>query len=493
MRLMFSGPVPTEGLVTVKVGKSPARTIPSPPRIAAPRQGPQSALRITASADALRAAGQFAEAIAQFDKAIAIDPDSVAAWYGRAMAHDASGALADAETDYRRVTALAPRAAAGFSGLASMLARDGRLEEARAQAERAVLLGPREIATSIALARCDLLAGDPASAAARLRAVRTDIPGPETITALTLLGDALDRIDNPREAFGAYMAAKRHFTQLYASPRPTALSVVDAMVDAVKSLDRARTGRWQGKAGPATGHVFLLGFPRSGTTLVEQVLGTIDGVVTLEEEPTLGLAADHFFSADGVAELDALSAAQLDALRADYWQRVAAAGADVEGKTFVDMDPFKAPFLPLIARLFPDARIVLMRRDPRDVVLSCLRQPFAYSPATYELASPERAARYFDAVMRLTTACQDRFALDLHELRYEDLVADFDGVTASLCDFLGLAWSDRMRDFASRARAARIKTVSAAQVRKPLYNGAGQWRRYAEQLRPALPLLERWL
>ena len=133
----------------------------------------------------------------------------------------------------------------------------------------------------------------------------------------------------------------------------SARDAVEAVTPAVAQLDRQRTARWQGEAGPAARHIFLLGFPRSGTTLVEQVLGTIDGVATIEEEPTLALAAARYFSPAGIAALDALSETELAALRADYWRRVDATGVDVAGNAFVDMDPFKAPLLPLIARLFP--------------------------------------------------------------------------------------------------------------------------------------------
>lgn len=268
---------------------------------------------------------------------------------------------------------------------------------------------------------------------------------------------------------------------------------VEALIPAVARLDRERTARWRGAPGPASRHIFLLGFPRSGTTLIEQILGTIAGVVTLEEESTLALAAARLFSPQGIARLDELGESELAELRADYWQRVAAAGVDAAGKSFVDMDPFKAPSLPLIARLFPQAKIVLVRRDPRDVVWSCFRQTFAYSPVALELTTLERTTRYYDAVMTLTAACRDAFALDVHEVRYEMLVRDFDATTQALCGFLDLPWSEGLRDFSSRARATPVKTASAEQVRRSLYDGSGQWRRYADKLAPVMPILERWI
>ena len=156
------------------------------------------------------------------------------------------------------------------------------------------------------------------------------------------------------------------------------------------------------------------------------------------------------------------------------------------------MDPLGTLRLPAIARLFPGARIVVMRRDPRDVVWSCFRTSFAPSPAFHAFAQLQRAARHYDATMRLLEHCLAHLPLSFHIVRYEALVADFDGETRALCDFLGLDWSPELRRFDRTAHARGVGTASVAQVRRGLYSGAGQWRPYAAQLAPVLPLLEPW-
>lgn len=158
-------------------------------------------------------AGRLRDAVAAFDRAIAIDPRAVAAWFGRAMAHEANGALAEAERDYRRVTALAPRTAHGFAGLASVLALAGRLDEARRRAEEAAALGPDEATTLIAQARCDRLAGDHVAAVRRLERLtaRPGLAPQEAILAFGLLGDALDRLNQCDRAFDAYARANQRF------------------------------------------------------------------------------------------------------------------------------------------------------------------------------------------------------------------------------------------------------------------------------------------
>jgi hypothetical protein len=180
-------------------------------------------------------------------------------------------------------------------------------------------------------------------------------------------------------------------------------------------------------------------------------------------------------------------------LRRAYWEHVAAAGIDANGKLFLDKDPLKGLALPLIARLFPAAKVIVMRRDPRDVVWSCFRSNFAPTPAAAEFTDLERAARHYDAVMRTQERFLALLPLARHELHYEALVADFDGETRALTGFLGADWSEEMRDFAATARRRGVSTMSAAQVGKPLYDGSRQWQRYEEQLRPILPILAPWV
>ena len=132
----------------------------------------------------------------------------------------------------------------------------------------------------------------------------------------------------------------------------------------------------RGGDGPAGRHVFLLGFPRSGATLLEQALAGHGDVTALAEtECLIDAARDWLADAGDIARFCAAPDEALDPYRAAYWRRVAAAGVDPAGRVFVDKHGFNIFKLPLIARLFPEARIIVMRRDPRDTVLSLLRQP----------------------------------------------------------------------------------------------------------------------
>ena len=165
----------------------------------------------------------------------------------------------------------------------------------------------------------------------------------------------------------------------------------------------------------------------------------------------------------------------------------------LNGKLLVDMDPLKGIKLPLIARLFPEARIIFMLRDPREVVWSCFKTSFAPTAAAREFTTLEDTARHYDAIMRLTEASLGRFPLAVHRLRYDRLVNDFDGETKALCTFLDLKWTPAMRAFASVAERRGVATASVSQVRKGLYDGTGQWRKYAEHMKDVMPILLPWV
>jgi hypothetical protein len=150
--------------------------------------------------------------------------------------------------------------------------------------------------------------------------------------------------------------------------------------------------------------------------------------------------------------------------------------------------------LPLVAKVFPNAKILFAVRDPRDVVFSCFRRSFNMNAAMYEFNSLEGAARLYDAVMTAGRAYLEKLPLEHFQIRYEDLVSDFDTTAKGACRFMGVPWNSAMRDFAKAAEARRIATPSSAQVARGLYGeGVGQWRSYAFALEAVMPILRPWI
>lgn len=454
---------------------------------------PGDASIIGAIGAALRKQGKLKDALLRLDEAIRLDPTAAAPWLERGMALETGGSLEAALASYHRAAELDPGSASAFGGVASIASRRGDLDMAIRFGERALALDPLDPPGAAGMARTKIEQKEPAQALAVLEAVlATDLGDENRSNLASLQGDALDRLGRNADAFAAYCDANTSSARRFARFEGNAESNQDFVKRLGTEFYAIDSSAWTGSATDAPSPAFLIGFPRSGTTLVENMLASIPGVEALEERPTLS-AGDEFLQPGGLARLAAADGARLDELRKAYWDYVAAAGISAGFRLFLDKDPLKGLYLPLIARLFPAARIIVMRRDPRDVVWSCFRANFAPTPAAAEFTDLARTARHYDAVMRTQEAFLAGLPIARHELRYEALVADFDTETHKLCDFLEIGWSNEIGDFARTARRRGVSTLSASQVGKPLYDGSRQWRRYEAQLRPVLPILQPWV
>jgi hypothetical protein len=318
-----------------------------------------------------------------------------------------------------------------------------------------------------------------------------------------LLGDVLDAEDRPRDAFAAYAASNAELKALYASQYAGAAeeTPVGHAARLIAWFETADPAPWRGtqparpRAADPKVHVFLVGFPRSGTTLLENVLAAHPDVISLEEKDCLAAASELYLTnVEGLQRLGQLSSGEAARQRDAYWSRVRGYGVEPRGKVFIDKMPLASVALPVVAKLFPNARVLFARRDPRDVVLSCFRRRFGMNASMYQLLTLEGAASYYNAVMRLSEVYRDLLPLPQHIVRYESLVDNFEATVRVACEFLGIQWNEALVDFATKARARGISTPSAAQVARGLNReGQGAWRRYREQLEPALPILEPWV
>jgi len=443
------------------------------------------------------------EAAQVFGVAVKLDPASADASYGYGWAAEGIGALESAESGFKRAAALNPNYADAHAGLSGLAVRRRDWATARSYAERAAALDGRQTDALMNLARVDIGEGNYESAERRLREI---IPLPHLNSlaradARIMLGDALDGAQRYREAFDAYAEGKADVRAQYrhVHERPGAATVMDAVGGILAEFLDTPPSSWERPAfearGDEKGQAFLLGFSRSGTTLLEQILSSHPEIEALGERPILIDAEAEFLTrAGGVRRLAAVLGDLLEPYRRSYWKRVREFGVDPSGKMFIDKHPLSTMRLPLIAKVFPFAKIIFVMRDPRDVVLSCFRRNFNMNPSNYQFTTIETAARYYDSVMRAGDVYMDRLPIDLLRLRYEDLVADFEATGRALCGFLGVEWTESLRDFADSAAARRIATPSSTQVGRGLYHeGVDQWRHYAFALEPVMPILQPWI
>jgi tetratricopeptide (TPR) repeat protein len=443
------------------------------------------------------------EALAQFDAILALNSALPFAHVSRGNASFALGAVGDAEASYRRALSLDPNHGIALAGLARIAISRGAHREARELAEKALAALPGFPDAVMSLASAELGEREVNRAEVRLRALLTDnrLAPVERAYATGLLGDVLDAKSLPDEAFAAYSSCNQQLQHIYAprfSAGPSALEYARALIHYFERLPAHAAGTHEvprAAPGEPSNHVFLLGFPRSGTTLLEVVLEGHPDVVSLEENELLLEGVREFMRGpSGLDRLMRAGSGSLAPLRAAYWQLVAKAGIDTTGKVFVDKHPLNTLKLPLIARLFPRAKILFACRDPRDVVLSCFRHRFQMSAPIYEMLSLQGAASYYDAVMALAVCLTTALKLDMCLVRHEDVVTEFTREMKRVCAYLDLEWAPAMGDFALRTQTRAVLTPSTAQLVRGLNTeGLGQWRRYQAELEPVLPLLEPWV
>lgn len=467
---------------------------------------PHDAVILNALGLAFFRCGQLSDAIQAFDTAITNAPAFSQAHFNKGWSLEESGNLVGARECFQRAHETQPEAAAPLGRLAALSVRRGEWDIARVKAEQALAKDSKNVMAIMALANIELEHGELGAAEHRLRELLTvsEIGTHDRATVEGLLGDVLHARNRSAEAFDAYTSCNDRFRRIYSARFAeagiqTVPQYLEMLIDHFQCGTRDTWSRGEAsafqEADEPSRHVFIIGFPRSGTTLLEQVLGSQPGAVTSDEKDGLVEGVREFMTKP--ADLDRLAMLRRTGLaryRRAYWQHMRECGLETKGKIFIDKLPYHTVKLPLIAKLFPSARIVFMARDPRDVVLSCFRQRFRMNPSNYELLTLEGAAHLYDLTMQLAEIYRAKLPIAILDVRHEDLVADFEGRIRALCTFLELPWTDTMRDFAGRARKSAVATPSANQVAKGLYSsGASQWRRYADRLEPVMPVLKPWI
>ncbi len=450
---------------------------------------------------ALQQQQKFSEALDLFDAAQSRVPNLPSVDYSRGFTLELLGRLDEAADCYRKALARESDDLEALARLALISTRLGDFATSQDCAARALALDPDHPIALVVFAILEIEAGrfDSGKQALTCALDNCVVAGDrESAFAAGFAADAFDRHDRILEAFAGWRDSNEIQRVLLAAQFERGRAIDD-----VARLTRhfEHSCPWpagdqpRGSEDAPAGHVFVLGFMRSGTTLLEAILATNPNVVRFDEIEFLAEPARIFLlNQTGLGRLQSLEAAEVAKWRDFYWKSVQSAGFSVAGKTVVDKMAFHTLRLPLILRLFPSAKVIFAIRDPRDVVLSCFRRRFSPTPYSNEFFRLDDCARFYADTMTLAELYRRRLPLNVHECRHEDVIAAFEPSLRAVCDFIGIEWNDRMRDFRASAETFDPRSASAAQVRRGLYaEAAGQWRRYRNQLAPILPILAPWV
>ena len=237
---------------------------------------------------------------------------------------------------------------------------------------------------------------------------------------------------------------------------------------------------------------FLGGHPRSGTTLLEQILGAHPGIAAFDEpmafvqEVSEKLAPPNAPSAVTLKTMNALTAAQRAHLHQRYLKSLLREGMeDPGGELLLDKNPSPTALLHLWLRVFPELKVIIALRDPRDVIVSCFFQNLMLNATNVNFLSLERTVGHYADLMEVWLRLRELGGFDWIETRYEDIVDNLESEGRRVTEFLGLSWHPRQASYHETARKKFVFAPTYHNVTQPVYRRAvGRWQHYAAALAP---------
>jgi len=428
------------------------------------------------------------QAVEAAEAAVLLDPkdahtlDTLGVVFSRSSLHERAVGF------YQRAIAADPTNSNYFFNLGASLQFTGRMDEARAAYEKCLELAPRDTRALGSITQITKQTEEKNDLARLEATFMATVSNPDDALRVGhAIAKAHEDMGHPEEAlFWLKRVKKWKWNAVSYSEKIDA----DLFEVAMKTADMLKDSKGYKDAEP----IFIVGMPRTGTTLVDRILSNHSLVSSAGELAEMSVALKRLSGTPSnmaleVETMEAASRVDMEALGRTYMDAVRTT-LGMTGR-FIDKLPMNALYSAVILAALPNARVICLRRHPADTVLSNYRQLFAAQvPYYYYAYDLEACAKYyvgFDRMIRYfsKTLPADRF----REVHYEDIVADIEGQTRSLLDFCGLEFEPACVAF--HENRSPVATASSAQVREPLYTRSmGRWKRYEAGLGPALDVLE---
>jgi tetratricopeptide (TPR) repeat protein len=397
---------------------------------------------------------------------------------------------------FAQAAAADPRAINPRISLAVLLEQQHQLDQARTAVEECLAIDPRDDQARYFLAVLDRRENKLEEAERRLRDLIASEPKHPFVRYACRyeLAQVLDRTDRFDEAIRLLAEAKDLVRAL------TDTELLTKGYDQGAERSRRFTNSqpknilrtWakffpERKRGPTPPLAFLGGHPRSGTTLLEQILDAHPAVAALDEPTAFTEVLEPAFH-----KSQELSSARINVLRRLYMQALQEElGAAADGKLLVDKNPSPTARLPVWLRVFPELRVLIALRDPRDVALSCYFQNIPLNTVNVNFLSFERVAKHYADLLDVWLAVREWEGFAWIETRYEDTVADMEKEGRRVTEFLGLVWHDNQSRFYEESRKKQLYSPTYQDVTRPVYaRSVARWHAYEKYLAPILPALE---
>jgi tetratricopeptide (TPR) repeat protein len=475
------------------------------------RSWPKEAAAISGRGQCLIHIGQQELGLEEARRAVKSDPGNLVCVNELAIILFNLGKVDESLKWAKRAVKMGPHGAKTYSLMANCYEKLHRIDEALEANRRAQMADPQNKYLKLLEAKLIARNGDDERARDILQKV-VQAPGwrPERKTKVfSELGRILDKLKSYDQAYDAFEQSG-----LEASRSPKAQRFNPgkrpAFINAfVEGLTEDRLKKWKPEDLNDDSWIpaFLVGFPRSGTTMTEQILAAHSSIRTSDERPyldyvlfewakALGAKSDLKVSKPDFGQMaDQLDAEMILKLRALYREKVEAdQDTPIGSKIVIDKLPLNIMNIGLINLIFPEAKIIVALRDPRDCTLSCFMQDFELNSAMIHFLSLDRAVRFYTQVMGLWLHFREIVSLSHISVRYEDTVQNLEFEAKRLIDHLGLDWEPGILQFHQRAKERVISTPSYVAVTEAVHTRAiGRWKNYHQQFGPFLPTLEPYI
>jgi len=455
----------------------------------------------------LSAQSRLVDASNVYNEVIRMHPDHTKALINLSAIHSGRDENIQAKALLERVISLTPNDFQCLGSLANVLERLNDLSRARDLNCRALEQQPDHAYANMLGAKIDLRNNKQNDALAKIKIVEASCDQEDVyVEAHFIKGQAFDALNRTDDAFASFCAANTKALEqaLLEGTQPEKflaridqahirLNEGEVLHDADVVHDQTRSP------------VFFVGFPRSGTTLFEQMLASHPDIRTTNEtspllHAVLGVDSTKIKNSNETTHktlgIDLSKAANTInkptqiILKKQFWREAEIIIDGLGDRLLIDSGPLNIRLLDIAERLFPDMKTIMIVRDPRDVCLSCFMQNFKASNMLSNFTTMENTVRTYDKIMSLWLRQDKLLSSNRLIFRYEDLVADMEGSVKTVLDFLGVEWSDHIHTYRNKAYEGHIITPSYRQVGEKLHNRSiGRWEKYKTHMEPFMDTL----
>ena len=443
--------------------------------------------------------GFLEEGKSNFLKAIELDPKNIMAFYNLANLYQKLNDIENSENFYIKAIGINPMFFEAYNNLMNMYERIGentKLKDIINKSEKYFIDN-----SSIKLFKGKLLLKlkEYKDAINNLESIQFDlINKTKEISRCTTLAKCYDQIGDYKKAYKFFnLANESNF--IINKDKIDKEKAINIIKERINFFENPIIKEWpipnsnKIKKNP----IFLIGFPRSGTTLLDTVLRSHPSIDVIEEKPTIDIfikkLKEKTFS--NLNNLKFLEDNLLDEMRNVYYESLSKYVKKDNKKICIDKMPLNIIHVGEIVRIFPKAKFILAIRHPCDTVLSCFMQSFVLNDSMANFLNLEDSSNMYNLTMTLWEKYLNVLKINYHTIKYEDVVSNFEVSIKKLLEFLELPWSENVTKFYETAeKRGIISTPSYDQVNKPLYSKSiNRWKNYESQFSNILPILKPWI